>query len=101
MKTSIVRYRTYPQHAEENAALVRGVFEALASARPEGLRYEALRAADGVTFTHVVTVDETLPVHPLTSLPAFQAFVAGIRARCAEPPAPAEFQLVGRYPAQP
>ncbi|MBE7369549.1 hypothetical protein [Ramlibacter pallidus] len=97
MKTSIVRYRTHPQHAEENAALVGEVFRALAQARPAGLHYEALRAPDGVSFIHVVSVDETLPVHPLTSLPAFQAFVAGIRTRCAEPPAPLESMLLGRY----
>jgi hypothetical protein len=99
MKTTVVRYRTHPQHAQENAALVGEVFKALASAQPQGLHYEAMRAADGVTFTHVVSVDETLPVHPLTSLPAFQAFVAGIRARCVEPPAPVESVLVGRYPS--
>jgi hypothetical protein len=98
MKTAVVRYRTHPEHAEENAALVGEVFRALAQARPAGLHYEAVRGPDGVSFTHVVSVDESLPVHPLTSLPAFQAFVAGIRARCVEPPAPPESALLGRYP---
>lgn len=99
MKTSIVRYRTHPEHAEENAALVRDVFTALERARPAGLRYQAFRAADGVSFLHVVSVDETLAEHPLTSLPAFQAFVAEIRRRCEEPPADAPATVVGRYPA--
>jgi hypothetical protein len=98
MKTTVVRYRTHPRHADENVALVGEVFMALASAQPQGLHYEAMRAADGVTFTHVISVDETLPVHPLTSLPAFQAF-DGIRGRCVEPPASVESALVGRYPS--
>ena len=99
MKTNIVRYRTHPQHAEENAALVREVFAALERARPSGLHYKAFRAVDGVSFLHVVSVDETLAAHPLTSLPAFQAFVADIRRRCEEAPANAAVTVVGRYPA--
>ena len=99
MKTTIVRYRTHPEQADENAALIAAVFEALQRQRPAGLRYQALRAADGVSFTHVVSLDETLKAHPLTSLPEFQAFVAGIRARCAEAPQQVESVLLGRYPA--
>lgn len=99
MKTSIVRYRTHPQHAEENAALVRDVFAALQRARPAGLEYQAFRAADGVSFFHLVSVEESLAEHPLTSLPAFQAFVADIRRRCEEAPANAAVTVVGRYPA--
>jgi hypothetical protein len=96
-KTTVVRYKTHPQHADENAALVRAVFEALQRARPAGLRYQCLRGLDGVTFTHLATIDDALQVHPLTSLPEFQAFLAGLRTRCAEPPALVESELLGGY----
>jgi hypothetical protein len=94
--TTLVRYKTHPQHAEENAALVRAVFQALQQSHPTGLRYQCLRADDGVTFTHVATTDEGAG-NPLAGLPAFQAFLAGLRARCEELPARLEGQLVGRY----
>lgn len=99
MKTTLIRYKTLPQHADENAALVAAVFQALDRCRPAGLRYQALRSRDGLSFTHVVSVDETLPEHPLASLPEFKAFVAGIGARCSDPPLQVESGLLGRYPA--
>jgi len=98
MKTTVVRYRTLPEHAEENAELIGAVFAALQRAAPVGLRYQALRGSDGVTFTHVASVDEQLASHPLTSLPEFQAFAAGIGARCERPPEALASTLLGRYP---
>jgi hypothetical protein len=98
--TTVVRYKTHPQHADENAALVRAVFQALQVARPAGLRYQCLRGLDAVTFTHLATLDDALAVHPLTSLPAFQAFLAGLRTRCAEPPALVDSELLGRYESE-
>jgi hypothetical protein len=98
-KTTVVRYKTHPQHAEENAALVQAVFQALQRARPAGLRYQCLRGLDGVTFTHLATIDAH-EVHPLTSLPEFQAFLSGLRTRCAEPPALVDSELLGRYENQ-
>ena len=92
---TVVRYKTHPQHAQENAALVRAVFDALQSTRPAGLTYQCLRGHDGVTFTHVVTTDAG--ANPLVALPAFQAFLADLRDRCAEPPARVESELLGRY----
>ena len=94
---TVVRYKTHPQHAEENAALVQAVFQALQRARPAGLRYQCLRGRDGVTFTHLATIDEGLDAHPLTGLPEFKTFLAELRTRCAEPPAVVESELLGRY----
>jgi len=48
-KSVIVRYRTRPDAAEENARLVEGVFAALADVDPGGFRYTTYRLADGVT----------------------------------------------------
>lgn len=90
MKTIVVRYKTFPQHADENAALIAQVFVALERRKPAGVHYQAMRGQDGVTFTHVVCVDEALADHPLTSLPEFIDFVAGIRDRCVEPPVQVE-----------
>jgi hypothetical protein len=96
-RTTVVRYKTHPEHAEANAALVQAVFAALARARPAGLRYQCLRGEDGVTFTHLASMDEARGANPLTALPEFQAFLAELRQRCAEPPARVESERLGHY----
>ncbi|WP_280155551.1 hypothetical protein [Piscinibacter sp. XHJ-5] len=101
MKTTVVRYKTFPERADENAALIAQVFAALERQQPAGLRYEAMRGRDGVTFTHVASVDEAPAQHPLTSLPEFQAFLAGIRERCVEPPVQVESVVLGRWESAP
>jgi hypothetical protein len=97
MSTTVIRYQTHPEHAERNAALIAAVFEALRRARPAGLRYQALRGSDGVTFTHVASHAPGVEPHPLTSLPEFQAFLADLRTRCDEPPVLIDSELLGRY----
>jgi len=56
MKRTVVRYKVKPEMAEENACLIRKVFEELRAKSPEGIRYLALRLGDG-TFVHFSTVD--------------------------------------------
>ena len=95
--TTVVRYTTHPHHADTNAALVEAVFAALQRLRPAGLRYQSLRGRDGVTFTHLATIDDGLAAHPLTSLPEFQVFLADLRARCAQPPTLVDSEVLGHY----
>jgi hypothetical protein len=96
MKTVTVRYRTKPEFTGENEALIVRVFEALAKEKPVGLRYQAMREAEGNVFVHVANVREGIE-NPLTQLPAFQEFLAGIKERCEEPPMVVPMKLVGRY----
>ena len=93
--TRVIRYRTKPEHADENERLVRNVFAELAEHRPEGLRYATFRLDDGVSFVHVAVTDgeET----PLTSSPAFAAFQSAIGERCAEGPILAEAAVIGNF----
>ena len=58
-KTVVVRYRTRPDSAEENARLVEGVFTALGEVEPGDFRYTTYRLADSVTFVHVARFVET------------------------------------------
>jgi hypothetical protein len=91
----VVRYRTRPDAADENERLVKAVFEELAAARPDGIRYLVFRT-DETTFVHAAVFDSD--ANPLADLRAFQAFTAGLAGRCEEPPAPAAGHLVGSYP---
>ena len=93
-KTVVVRYRTRPEAADENARLVEGVFGALAKAGPRDFRYATYRLADGVTFVHVARHGEE---NPLATLPEFAEFQRELAQRCVEGPAPSEATVVGSY----
>jgi hypothetical protein len=92
----VVRYRTKPEQAEQNASLVRAVFEELAADKPAGLRYATYRLSDGVTFVHVATIDGE--ENPLLSSPAFGRFQQEIADRCEEGPIALDATVVGSYP---
>ena len=96
MRTVMVRYKTSEARANENATLVRAVFDELRSRAPEGLRYASYRLADGVTFIHIATL-ATPGENPLTVLPAFKAFQKELADRCVEPPVATELNAVDSY----
>ncbi len=94
---AVVRYRTKPERAEENVALIEKVFAELDASRPEGLRYASFRLADGVGFVHVAEVDTADGTNPLTQTAAFQEFLREIGDRCEEGPLASDATLVGSY----
>ena len=57
MSAVLVRYRVKPDRADENAELVRAVYEELAAHQPPGFRYATFVLDDGVTFTHIAFTD--------------------------------------------
>ena len=95
MKRTLIRYKTKPDLADSNAALIARVFEELKSAKPDGVRYLSLRLDDD-TFVHFVETDADSAI-ALTGLAAFKAFQSGIRERCIEPPQPGNATIVGNY----
>ena len=97
MSKLVVQYRTKAEHADENQELVEAVFAELAQHRPAGLRYMSLRLADGVSFVHVVDVDDAVPANPLPQLDAFNRFTAGIAGRCEVQPVSTDATIVGSY----
>lgn len=94
-QTLVVRYRTHPEAADENARLIEAVFAALAETNPMGFTYRAYRLADGTSFVHVASLDGD--DNPLASLPAFAEFQRNLPERCAEPPVPSSATVVGSY----
>lgn len=91
----VIRYRTNPQDADENARLIRDVFAELAAERPGGLRYASFRLADGVSFVHVAVLDGG--ENPLSDSAAFAKFQSGISDRCADGPVASDATLIGSY----
>jgi hypothetical protein len=94
MKRTLIRYRTKPEMTQQNERLIENVFQELQAESPGGVRYLALKLADG-TFLHLVETD--VAGSPLTELSAFRSFQAGIKDRCAEPPQAGEATIVGNY----
>jgi hypothetical protein len=97
MTVAVVRYRTQPDRADENQALIEKVFGELEATRPAGLRYSVYRLDDGVSFVHVATVDTDDGTNPLTAAPAFSEFVREIADRCEEGPVASGATAVGSY----
>jgi len=97
--TKVIRYRTKPEHADENKVLIQDVFAELSEDEPGGLHYAAFCLDDGVTFLHVAVLDAE--VNPLTSSPAFAKFQSGIGERCAEGPVPVDASMIGSYGLMP
>ncbi len=96
MRQVMVRYKVKPDRVEENEALVRAVYEELASVAPEGLRYATFRLEDGVSFMHLAIQTEDGQT-PLAKLDAFQRFQENIGDRCDERPAVTDLRTIGSY----
>ena len=96
MGTVVVRYRTKPEFADENARLVEAVFAELAASDPGGVRYATFRLDDN-TFVHIADVESD--PNPLGSIAAFAEFQKDIADRCepGEGPNPQPATLVGSY----
>lgn len=95
-RTLVVRYRTHPEAAQENARLVADVYAALAKLEPSGFEYTTYRLADDVSFVHVAHFEGD-GENPLATLPEFAEFQRELGERCAEPPEPSLATVVGSY----
>jgi hypothetical protein len=96
MKRTLVRYKIKPEQVQENARLIKLVFQELQAKSPDSARYMVLQLNDG-TFVHFATVESTDGAHPITSLEAFRAFQSGIKERCMELPQSGDATIVGNY----
>ena len=95
MKTIVVQYRcTSAETADENQRLVEDVFRELEALGDTGFAYTSLRLEDGVRFVHVV-VEQRAGATDLTSVPAFQRFLADLGARIDAPPEASAARIVG------
>ena len=73
MRRTLIRYKTKPELAEKNAALVAAVFAELKAAGPDDVRYMTLRLEDD-TFIHMVETAADDGSSPIPKLAAFQVF---------------------------
>ena len=94
---SVIRYKTKPEHADENQRLVEGVYSELAARQPGSVRYATFRLEDGVTFIHIFMTDPDDGPNTMGEIAAFAEFQKGLAERCAEQPAAQGATIVGSY----
>ncbi|MBV9837987.1 MAG: hypothetical protein JO156_07705 [Solirubrobacterales bacterium] len=95
MSYTMVTYTVKPGREEENAELVRAVFDELAHARPAGFRYAVFQFPNTREFVHLYT-DEGSPTG-VQALASFQAFVAEAPDRREQPATVTAPALIGDY----
>ena len=95
--TSLIRYKTKPELADENQRLVEKVYQELRARDPGGVHYATFRLADGVTFLHLFTTDFDDRAKTLGSIAAFTEFQQDLPQRCAEAPVAQDVTVVGSY----
>ncbi len=83
-RVTIVRYAAKPEHAEENEALSRAVYEELRREAPAQIAYALFR--DGTEFLHLFVNTNADSSDALTELPSFKTYQKDILARCVAPP---------------
>jgi predicted SnoaL-like aldol condensation-catalyzing enzyme len=96
MNRTLVRYKIKPEHVQDNARLIKRVFEELKVKSPDNARYVVLQLDDG-SFVHFAAVESVDGNHPITSLEAFRVFQSGIKERCIESPQSGDATIVGNY----
>lgn len=96
MRHVVVRYKLKADRVTEHEGLLARVFAQLQDEKPEGLRYEAWKLADGVSFVHLARV--SVPGNPLVALSAFKAFTADVADRCVDPPVSSDGTVAHSYP---
>lgn len=97
MTSTVVRYQTKPDRADENQRLIEAVFAELEERKPDGFTYKVFRLEDGVSFIHVVIEHDIAEPDSLQDVPAFQTFAAGVADRCDIPPVAMGATVVGGY----
>ena len=97
MKRVMVRYTVKPGRAAENERYIEQVFAELARVAPAGVQYETFKLDDGVTFVHLYAHEGEAGAGLLPTLPAFQAFRAGLNERCEVGPVRTPLHEVGAY----
>jgi quinol monooxygenase YgiN len=95
MRHTMVTYTVKPGREEENAALVRAVFEELAQTRPAGFRYAVFYLPDSRQFIHLYTDEGS--TSNMQEMASFKAFIAGAKEIHEQPATFTQPELVGDY----
>lgn len=95
MRHTVVTYTVKTGREEEDAALVRAMFEELTQTRPDGLRYAVFYLPDSRQFIRLYTDEGS--TSGVQGLDSFKAFVAGAKDLHEHPATFTQPELIGDY----
>lgn len=100
MKAVLVRYTVKPEFADTNAANVELAMRSIRALGDDGIRYQAFRQSDGVTFVHFGMYRDEAAAERATAVESFKAFQKALKESGPVIPPSAEWlELVGSsYP---
>jgi quinol monooxygenase YgiN len=93
----MIRYTIKPDQAEQNAELLRDVYDELAATSPSGLRYATYQLDDGLSFVAFAEFDAEPGAAPHHRLASFQRYRSTLDERCQQPPAVTMLHEVGSF----
>ena len=97
MKRIMVQYKVKSNMASDNIQFIEAVFRELKENCPTGFRYASFIQPDGLTFTHIASIETEDGKNPLSESQAFKEFQKEIKERCEVPPSATELNEIGSY----
>jgi len=96
MKAVVVKYTVQPEFAETSAANIEKAMQEYRALADEGIRYQAFRQSDGVTFVHFGMYRDDAALERATAVESFKAFQKALKESGPVSPPSAEWlDLVG------
>jgi quinol monooxygenase YgiN len=96
MSVRMVRAKIRPGKVAEVEKASKEMFDAIASAAPQGVRYASCKLPDDETFVVLLQLDDD-EQNPLVAVPAFRAFQAALQGWVTEAPVVEQLTPVGSY----
>ena len=98
MKQVLINYIVKPEKVDENAALIRQVFQQMRDEHLKGVKYSAYKMGENI-FVHVAQFENEKAHQQFTSLESFKAFRENIAERQIEKPVTNNIEELGSFSA--
>lgn len=96
MKQVLINYIVKPEKVDENATLIKQVFEQLKETQLRGVKYSAYKMGENV-FVHVAQFENEAAHQQFTSLESFKAFRKDMAERQIEKPVTNNIEEIGSF----
>jgi hypothetical protein len=96
MSVMMIRAKLKADSVQAAESAIKTMFAAIEAAKPQGVRYDSCKLADGVTFVVLLALDEGSQKE-LGAVAEFREFQQNLREWVVEPPTPEQLTVVGSY----
>jgi quinol monooxygenase YgiN len=98
MKQVLTNYIVEPEKVDENATLIRQIFQQMRKEQLKGVKYSAYKMGENI-FVHVAQFENEAAHQQFTSLESFKAFRKNIEERQIEKPVTNNIEELGSFSA--